>query len=99
VVALAQQRKANAIDAVPAQDAGVSTESGIAGAAMTPAAPAPLQEASERQATVDAGTFSASFKIAGRSSLGSDGTVKTAPISTLSARRRTVAEPRALLRF
>ena len=40
--------------------------SGIAGAAMAPAAPAPLQEASERQATVDAGTFSASFKIAGR---------------------------------
>jgi hypothetical protein len=73
VVALARQRKANAIDAVPAQDAGVSTESGIAGAAMAPAAPAPLQEASERQATVDAGTFSASFKIAGRLSLGSDG--------------------------
>ena len=57
------------------------------GVPMEPAnaLPAPaLQEASERPATIDAGAFTASFKIAGRLSLGSDGTVKTVPISTRS---------------
>lgn len=81
---VAGRAELKAIGAMAPQRSGVPMEPANASPNALPAPAPPLQEASERPATIGAGAFTASFRIAGRLSLGSDGTVKTVPISTRS---------------
>jgi uncharacterized protein (TIGR02231 family) len=81
---MALARKAGAMVGTVSRESGTAPQLLAAAEAAKPASPAPLQDASERPAAIDAGAFTASFKIAGRVSLVSDGTVKIAPISTRS---------------